>query len=806
MNLKKITTCCRRLLRLLLCLPGSPKVPSFSQHQPVNDLEKNSHIPADENDGKCGVQKDLVVVDDNESVSTLPVYAEESRPPPYSAGQCDAFHDQRDAPIQPTNGQPKQPGMNASIHGDVSLFDNAKPSETAISSPNDADKLAPTCPERNVVIVQRMTLQPNTRPISQVQLVAEVEGMYAKWDPPERVEEAFNNLQPARKINAEPQATDRPRKRRADEPGEADLNTPYSSPSVDQPEVSSPNSNIKSRARNFSGRRLWTEEQDATRLKEPIGLSELTDRNTGTKMMLQPETRPISQDQLVAEVKGIYAGLVIVETKSIEVDNAQASNTDTSKLNNEQWQALIALHRTLLHEYHDFFLASQHPSASPPLRRLASKYAMPARMWRHGIHSFLELLRHRLPESREHMLTFLYLAYSVMTLLYQTVPAFEDTWIECLGDLARYRMAIEDDDIQDREVWTEVSRSWYSKASDKSPATGRLYHHLAVLARPNALQQLYYYTKSLCVPTPFLSARESIMTLFDPVLGSNTSRHSQIDAAFVRVHSILFSGKAKERLQESMEEFLELLDGHISRATKGWREAGYFIGISLACSLLGYGDGSSALMNAVSQKPGQTDVPMEGSSISEALPSETFGQALSFAVRIYDIVIRRWSDINILPFAHTTLVFLHFMTSNPTAMSYLEGQYPWKLTSILLNSLLDASRTEPRMDGNFPLPEKDEPPRPLPEDYAMRGLVYADGYFPHGWFVDEKVDESKRYFELSSMVEERKDRILYLGYQIAVQQKWLTFDEATRRFSVVKRYDVDVEELPLDAIELQHSP
>lgn len=28
-----------------------------------------------------------------------------------------------------------------------------------------------------------------------------------------------------------------------------------------------------------------------------------------------------------------------------------------------------------------------------PLRRSASRYAMPARMWRHGIHSFLELSR-----------------------------------------------------------------------------------------------------------------------------------------------------------------------------------------------------------------------------------------------------------------------------------------------------------------------------------------------------------------------------------------------------------------------------
>lgn len=43
------------------------------------------------------------------------------------------------------------------------------------------------------------------------------------------------------------------------------------------------------------------------------------------------------------------------------------------KMNNEQWQALFALHRTLLHEHHDFFSAVQHPSASPAPRLLASK-------------------------------------------------------------------------------------------------------------------------------------------------------------------------------------------------------------------------------------------------------------------------------------------------------------------------------------------------------------------------------------------------------------------------------------------------
>lgn len=516
------------------------------------------------------------------------------------------------------------------------------------------------------------------------------------------------------------------------------------------------------------------------------------------RMMRQPETRPISQDQLVAEVKGIYAGLVMVETKCIEVDNAQSSNTDAnSKLNNEQWQALIALHRTLLHEHHDFFLASQHPSASPALRRLASKYAMPARMWRHGIHSFLELLRHRLPASLEHMLTFLYLAYSMMALLYETVPAFEDTWIECLGDLGRYRMAIEDDDIRDREVWTGVSRHWYRKASEKSPTTGRLYHHLAILARPNALQQLYFYTKSLCVPIPFSSARESIMTLFDPVLSNSPSRLAPVDAAFVRVHGILFSKKSWDQLDDSMASFDELLDDHIARTAKRWLESGYYIGISMACSLLGYGAESNVLMRAMSKKPEETDVPMDGSTISEATPDETFSLALKFATNTISIVLSRWGDTNTLPFVHTMMVFMNYMTRYPAAISHLEEKYPWKLTSFMLNSLLASCEPGYEVKDEFQLWEKNQHPRPLPEDFAMRGLLYSEDYFPNGWFQSDKVDEDEKYFELPSMSEQRKDRIISLGHKLATSGSWLIWNEDTSKFSVPAKYDIHIPGFPM---------
>ncbi|KAK5119304.1 hypothetical protein LTR85_007660 [Meristemomyces frigidus] len=185
-------------------------------------------------------------------------------------------------------------------------------------------------------------------------------------------------------------------------------------------------------------------------------------------LVLQPDSSPISQDQLAAEVKGIYAGLVMVEAKCINIDAAQAADP-SSQLGQEQWWALVALHRTLLYEHHDFLMASQHPSATPALRGLASKYSMPARMWKHGIHAFLEVLRHQRPAS-QYMQAFIYLAYQMIALLYETVPAFNDTWTECLGDLARCHMAIDDEQKRDEK--------------EGDAQIGRLKYHLETLERP----------------------------------------------------------------------------------------------------------------------------------------------------------------------------------------------------------------------------------------------------------------------------------------------------------------------------------
>lgn len=83
-----------------------------------------------------------------------------------------------------------------------------------------------------------------------------------------------------------------------------------------------------------------------------IELQQFDSRYPG--LLLQPDSRPISQEQLASEVKSIYAGLTMVEIKCIHIDHVQAAQDNLdAKHAPDHWQALIALHRTLLHEHHD---------------------------------------------------------------------------------------------------------------------------------------------------------------------------------------------------------------------------------------------------------------------------------------------------------------------------------------------------------------------------------------------------------------------------------------------------------------------
>jgi hypothetical protein len=491
-------------------------------------------------------------------------------------------------------------------------------------------------------------------------------------------------------------------------------------------------------------------------------------------IVLQPETGPISPEVLDAEVGGIYAGLVMIEDKCIEEDQRLASLTQ-AKPNGQQWQALISLHRTLLYEHHDFLLASQHPSANSALQNLALKYNMPTRMWLHGVHSFLEVLRHHLPASLDFMLAFIYLSYSMIALLYEEIPAFANTWVECLGEISRYRLALGGRNARERKVWTYNARNWYSKASDRAPTIGRLYHHRAILARPDALQELCSHSKSLCVANPFNSARESILTLFDPVLtltGKHGHRLPPLDTHFVRVHGLLFK-QIMDNFDGELTQFLRLLDLQIRRVTSSFMEQGYLIAICNVCAMLEFGSKHNVLMKAI-----------EGISITKANGNAHiwFERSRHLHHKTLAVVLEQTGDPKVLPFVHVVLAFMRYISHSSCAMRLWGTRLPWLQLATMLNALMDHLSERVQHD-EFPEPAGDNW-SPFPEDYAMHGLLWTRGYFPEGWFMKE-VEDDERSIEQASMTSQRKERILWLAYHVAIKNNSPIHWNSTKRvFSV----------------------
>ncbi|RYN45636.1 hypothetical protein AA0117_g13511, partial [Alternaria alternata] len=324
-------------------------------------------------------------------------------------------------------------------------------------------------------------------------------------------------------------------------------------------------------------------------------------------------------------------------------------------------------------------------------------------------------------------------------------PAFEDTWIECLGDLGRYRMAIEDEDVRHRETWAGVARSWYTKAADKNPTVGRLYHHMAILARPNAMQQMYYYSRSLTSAKPFQSARDSILNLFDPIFGRAVAAPTNVspdDTSFIKAHGFQFEKTRPLKDQQENEnaltvgflsakpDFIGNLDNQIGRVTAQWKEQGVYIAVTNIAGWFEYGLEESTFrqiflhqISSKQQDSGQSDFGSKPRSASAAdqpnskpkLNEEEILKALegyqeedekvepwakggmiphaiSITYETFALVLRRIGDKNVLPHVHVMLAFLlSIVPEEPISeklISDLMEDAPWTELVEFLNTLV----------------------------------------------------------------------------------------------------------------------
>jgi hypothetical protein len=379
------------------------------------------------------------------------------------------------------------------------------------------------------------------------------------------------------------------------------------------------------------------------------------------------------------------------------------------------------------------------------------------------------------------------MAYQMMALLYETVPSFKKTWIECLGDLSRYRMAVEEDCPRDREVWAGVARFWYSQAADQMPTVGRLYHHLAILARPNNLQQLYLYSRALTSTQAFYSARESIQILFDPVMKDGTTFLSDIDFYFIQVHAMLYHRRIND-VQKPLKSFYELLDSHIEKSHTKWRELGVYITVSNLCAMFDYGTNLRLRQvfeignQLLKQEEPVISLSLEANrkepvSVDTNILPNTFSLARDFSFKTFLTILTRHGDVNVHPSVHVMLAFLASLASfvsfrldskfpdHYNCAKSILSRVPWHDLCHFLNAI---ARSEdagtPRYETIHFIRPATEDVTPLPEDHLIRGEVFSQTYFPDDWFRNTSSEDEQRSIEHASTVKMREERIRWLGY------------------------------------------
>ncbi|PWZ02136.1 hypothetical protein BCV70DRAFT_157162 [Testicularia cyperi] len=168
----------------------------------------------------------------------------------------------------------------------------------------------------------------------------------------------------------------------------------------------------------------------------------------------------------VVEIKRLYRMISQMEASLQEAHRKEAQRereamgdpTPPEQLDPTYWIVTIMRHRDLAECHSSFLEMTCRPELPRSVQELAEVYNLPSRLWSTGFHLMLESLRHNLSlsihpphgirrrraELLDHLTEFIYYAYSFYSALHETerYSAFRRGWIESLGDLSRYRMAV----------------------------------------------------------------------------------------------------------------------------------------------------------------------------------------------------------------------------------------------------------------------------------------------------------------------------------------------------------------------------
>lgn len=184
------------------------------------------------------------------------------------------------------------------------------------------------------------------------------------------------------------------------------------------------------------------------------------------------EDSAASSNALSSQLKNLYRQIVTLEARlqsERDVDMQDDTYEDSHRIGllqkgqpvhtrtkqeeeaeQERYRRLVQEHKELANVVHQLLCVTLGPSVPVSLRNIPIKYNLVTRLWLHAFHRLLESLRRAAISSAypdialENLVEFIYYAYSFYAGLMdeQNLAQFRSNWVECLGDIARYRIAV----------------------------------------------------------------------------------------------------------------------------------------------------------------------------------------------------------------------------------------------------------------------------------------------------------------------------------------------------------------------------
>ncbi|CAE6521381.1 unnamed protein product [Rhizoctonia solani] len=565
----------------------------------------------------------------------------------------------------------------------------------------------------------------------------------------------------------------------------------------------------------------------------------LTSGTSASSASFNNPNSPLAQatptNPFLAQLKRTYRDLCNKENRIVSPGNDE-DDMDTSRsgisivephsaTGDDVWLRRIRDHKDLVEQSHALLRMSLSPSVPLTIQAIPKKYNIPARLWSVGFHRLLESLRQASPKSPaafEHLHEYIYYAYGFYSCLFEddSLSSFRASWIEALGDLARYRMAVAahlasapvaapsaptplrsatlavpapsmnldpsptpsiglqaaaEFELEDeRDIWRNRARDWYSIGLKDQPGIGKLHHHLGLLCRDEPgyeLRAAYHFVKSMIASHPFDTARESIQPLFSA--DAQRARMREADAGpvaqFVLLLGLLFTRIQLDDFDTVLARFVERLEIEGSSAV---REAEWImIGVCSIGAMLEFGrpDGVIKARGGLSQrstKPSNAqdskrdgDVemedahedaedlsrPMQALSTSAPASDDELPHHFTLAVRLFCAVLRftlRQPKIRATPpygpqynpFLTIGLTFLASVITAPAVRAAVERHVPWAQLAAFAAYVVRRRAANAEVSAGAKGRLVSLQGGALPEDWCVRGTVWVRRMYMQGFW------------------------------------------------------------------------